>query len=150
MTIESAIAAISLLGIGGLLGNFFRILWERKNSALLQKQEFKETRYKCIIMLMLGALDFEKSKAVLNQHGRNFRTLDDLLDELEAEWHNMILFASDDVLVGTHGFISNPTHETYRKASLAMRKDLWGGKLSKSIQSLTFEKQRIESGRSGV
>jgi hypothetical protein len=149
MTIENAIAALSLLSIGGLLGNYFRILWERKNSALLQKQEFKETRYKCIIMLMLGALDFEKSKPALNKHGRNFITRDDLLDELEAEWHNMILFASDEVLTGTHEFISDPTHETYRKASLAMRKDLWGGKLSKSIRSLTFKKQKIEQGGAG-
>ncbi len=139
MTIENAIAVLGLLGIGGILGTYFRILWERRNSALLQKQEFKEARYKCIIMLMLSALDFEKSKAMLQQHGRNFATVDDLMDELKAEWHNMVLFASDEVLVSTHDFILNPSHRTFRHASLAMRKDLWGGKLCREIQSLTFE-----------
>jgi hypothetical protein len=29
MTLENAIAAIGLLGIGGILGTYFRILWER-------------------------------------------------------------------------------------------------------------------------
>ena len=51
MNIENALTILGLLGVGGLLGTYFRILWERKNSALLQKQEFKETRYKCIIIL---------------------------------------------------------------------------------------------------
>lgn len=93
MTLEDATAAVGLLGIGGILGTYFRILWERKNTALLQKQDFKETRYKCIILLMYSALDFRKNKSMLRQQGRNFLSLEDLMDELQAEWHNMILFA---------------------------------------------------------
>lgn len=139
MTIENAIAALGLIGVGGILGTYFRILWERRNTALLQKQEFKETRYKCLIMLMYSALDFEKNETMLRQHGRNFATLEDLLDELKAEWHNMILFASDSVLIETHAFIRNPSHIAFRKASLAMREDLWGGKLSQQIKKLTLE-----------
>lgn len=77
MTIEHAIAALGLLGVGGILGTYFRVLWERRNTALLQKQEFKETRNKCIIMLMHSVLDFEKNKVMLRQHGRNFETLED-------------------------------------------------------------------------
>lgn len=139
MTIENAIAALGLLGIGGVFGTYFRIVWERRNTALLQKQEFKETRYKCIIMLMHCALDFEKNKQMLQQQGRNFATLEDLLDELKAEWHNMILFASDGVLIGTREFIRSPSHSAFRKASLAMRKDLWGGRLSQQLENLTFD-----------
>jgi hypothetical protein len=46
--------------IGGFVVHYIHVLWERKSSELLKKQEFKETRYKCIIMLMLILLDFEK------------------------------------------------------------------------------------------
>ncbi|MEM7793185.1 MAG: hypothetical protein AAF579_01870 [Cyanobacteria bacterium P01_C01_bin.118] len=140
MTIENAIAAIGLLGIGGIFGTYFRILWERKNTTLLQKQEFKEARYKCIILLIYSALDFDKNKVMLRQQGRKFLSREDLMDELKAEWHNMILFASDGALMNTHTFIKNPSYETFRIASLAMRKDLWGGKLSPSLKTLSFDK----------
>lgn len=139
MTIENAIAAIGLLGVGGILGTYFRILWERRNTALLQKQEFKEKRYKCIILLMYSALDFEKNKVMLRQQGRNFAKFEDLLDELKAEWHNMILFASDGVLIDSHAFICNPSYKAFRKASLSMRQDLWGGKLASQLKDLAFD-----------
>lgn len=139
LTFENVVSALGLLGLGGVLGTYFRILWERRNTALLQKQEFKETRYKCIILLVYSALDFEKHQALLNQHGRNFQSRDELLDELKTEWHNMILFASDDVLTCTHAFISNPSQLAFRKSALVMRKDLWGGKLSPELEKMTFE-----------
>ena len=138
MTYENVISVIGVLGIGGVLGNYFQILWQRHNTILLQKQEFKETRYKCIILLMYGVLDFEKQNPMMKQHGRNFNSVNDLIEELKTEWQNMFLFASDDVLIGTHAFIANPSQETFRKSVLAMRKDLWGGKLSKDIEKLAF------------
>lgn len=139
ITVENVISVLALLGIGGILGTYFRILWERRNAALLQKQEFKETRYKCIILLMYGAVDFEKQKPMLGQHGRDFETLEELLDELKTEWHNMILFASDDVLRRTHAFIKSPSQEAFRMSAFAMREDLWGGRLTKDLQALTFD-----------
>jgi hypothetical protein len=84
MNIETALSALGLLGIGGALGTYLRIVWERRNSALLQKQEFKETRYKCVIMLMYTALDFEKRGNGLKQFGRNFHSHEDVIDELAA------------------------------------------------------------------
>jgi len=139
MMFENVISVLVLLGLGGVLGTYFRILCERRNTALLQKQEFKETRYKCIILLMHSALDFEKNKPMLHQQGRNFASLDDLLDELKTEWHNMILFASDEVLKSAHDFILNPSQTAFHKTALSMRKDLWGGKLSSELETLTFE-----------
>jgi len=50
----------------------------------------------------------------------------------------MILYASDDVLKTTHDFISNPSNSSYKKAILAMRKDLWCGKLNTEIRNLEF------------
>ena len=139
MAIEDIIKVLGLLGLGGFFGTYFRILWERQNTALIQKQEFKETRYKCIILLMHGALDFDKNKPMLNQHGRNFQSLDDLMNEIKTEWHNMILYASDEVLTQSHAFICQPTQATFRKVALAMRSDLWGGKVSAQLEQLTFD-----------
>lgn len=140
MNIENVSTILGLLGLGGLLGTYFRILWERKNSALLQKQEFKETRYKCIIILMMSYLDFEKSKSMLHKHGRpEINTLDDLKDELKTEWNNMILFSSDEVLTIMHKFIENPSQGSFQKTAIAMRKDLWGGKISsKNLEKLNL------------
>ncbi|HBO84332.1 MAG: hypothetical protein A2073_05690 [Deltaproteobacteria bacterium GWC2_42_11] len=131
MNLENVFTILGLLGLGGLLGTYFRILWERKNSALLQKQEFKETRYKCIILLLLSHLDFDKNKPMLHQHGRSYiNRIEDLQDELKLEWNNMILFASDEVLSRMREFIENPSQENFQKTAVAMRKDLWGGKIS--------------------
>jgi len=138
ITFENAVAAASLLGFGGVIGTYLRILWERRNSALLQQQEFKETRYKCIIMLMYTCMDFEKRGRGLEQFGRNFRSTDDVINELKAEWHNMILFASDDVLKTVHAFIRAPSAASFKESALAMRKDLWGGKLSSTLEQLDF------------
>lgn len=137
MNLESVLSMLGLLGIGGVIGTYFRIQWERRNTALLQKQEFKETRYKCLIMLMWACLDFDKRGAGLEQYGRNFKSVDDIIDELRAEWHNAILFASDEVLQAMHDFIKQPTIDHFKRSALAMRKDLWGGKLSAELQKLS-------------
>jgi hypothetical protein len=138
MTIENAISALGLLGLGGVLGTYLRILWERRNSALLQNQEFKDARYKCIIMLMYTALDFEKRGPGLKQFGRNFQSNSDVIDELKAEWHNAILFASEEALRSIYVFINQPSAAAFKQSALAMRRDLWGGKMSGTLANLEF------------
>ncbi|MBI5789015.1 MAG: hypothetical protein HZA78_09195 [Candidatus Schekmanbacteria bacterium] len=131
MELEKVFTVLSLVGLGGILGNYFRILWERQNSAQLQKQEFKEKRYKCVVILLLSYLDFEKSKPLLHLHGRKeINSIEDLKDELEVEWNNMILFASEDVLMTLRLFIKTPSKEKFVAVAVAMRNDLWGGKIS--------------------
>lgn len=140
MIFENALTALGLLGVGGFAGTYLRILWERKKEAQLHKQEFKETRYKCVILLMYAALDFKTHVPFLRQHGYRFDNIDELHNELKAEWHNMILFASEEVLVSVHEFIRTPSVERFRKSALAMRADLWGGKVSNQILNLDFTK----------
>ncbi|MFH1094072.1 MAG: hypothetical protein V1739_07995 [Candidatus Omnitrophota bacterium] len=138
MNLENVSTILGLLGLGGILGTYFRILWERRNSALLQKQDYKEVRYKCIIILAMALLDFEKNKFLLHQNNREYiKTPKDLIGELKIEWNNMILFASDEVLTAMHEFINDHSQNTFRKFALAMRKDLWGGKISlKNLEKL--------------
>ena len=138
MTFENAVTALGLLGIGGLVATYFRIAWERKKEAQLHKQEFKEERYKCVILLMHAALDFDKHALLLRQDRPDLSSHEALIDELQTEWHNMILFSSEDVLVAVHRFILSPSVENFRKSAIAMRADLWGGKVSEHILNLDF------------
>jgi hypothetical protein len=57
---------------------------------------------------MYRALDFEENKIMLQHQGRKFAKFEDLLDEPKAEWHNLIFFASDAVLIDFYAFFYNP------------------------------------------
>jgi hypothetical protein len=47
-----------------------------------------------------------------------------------------LLFASDNVLRALNDFIKSPTQEKFRRGALAMREDLWGGKVSLKLNDL--------------
>jgi len=134
-TVSSAIISF---GLGTVLGTYLKIRWERSNSAQLQKQEYKTTRYKAVILLMYSLLDFDKNSSILQKHGRDFAGIDDLVGELKTEWNNMLLYASDDVLKTVQEFINRPIQDNFRIAALAMRRDLWGGKLTLKLGDINL------------
>lgn len=130
MNFENVISIISILGIGGVLGAYFKSLWDKNSTIALQKQEYKEVRYKCIMILMLVYLDFENKRWLLEQNNRSYiKTSENLMNELKTEWNNMILYASEDVLKGFDKFIKDASHDNYKELAIYMRKDLWGGKI---------------------
>lgn len=49
----------------------------------------------------------------------------DVLEYLKAEYHEMLLYASKDVIFSVKDFIDGPTREKFLKVILDMRKDLW-------------------------
>ncbi|HEV2355505.1 MAG TPA: hypothetical protein VGR89_14750 [Puia sp.] len=134
----AVISAVISFGMGTVLGTYLKIRWERSNSAQLQKQEYKTTRYKAISLLMYSLLDFDKNKPMLQKHGRHFADAGDLVDELKTEWNNMLLYASDEALKAVQDFIKKPGQESFRRGALAIRKDLWGGKVSLKIEDITL------------
>lgn len=138
MTAENIIAILGLLGLGGLLSSYFTLLWQRRSAEMTKKQEYKETRYKCIIMLMHAVLDFDRSKKELQKYGYQLNNRDDLLALLAAEHINAFLFASDDFLTAFGQFIATPNMSNLRNAAMAIRKDLWGVKTKLSMKH--FEK----------
>lgn len=135
---------ISVL-LGTILGNFLKTFWERKSDVEKQKQEYKEIRYKCLILLMYAALDFEKENVHLTRQGRNFKSIQDLMDEIRMEWVNMVLFASDEALKTVTDFINSPNEDTYKKSLLAIRKDLWGGKSKLDYENIRLKNSSITS-----
>ncbi len=136
MTLENIIAILGLLGIGGLISGYFSLLWQRRNSNLAKKQEYKEARYKCIIPLMHGCLDFDRSGGELRKHGYAIDTIDDLLALLEAEQINAFLYASDEFIRCLGKFIQAPSKESLVKTALTIRNDLWGVKTRLSLSDI--------------
>jgi len=53
---DSLLKIAGLLGIGGLISSYFTLLWQRKNEDTKARQEYKETRYKCVVLLMKALL----------------------------------------------------------------------------------------------
>ena len=82
---ESLIKIVGLLGIGGLISSYLTILWQRKNSEEKAKQEYKETRYKCIVLLMRALIEFEKYKKMLIKHGYDISRKEELINLLQDE-----------------------------------------------------------------
>jgi hypothetical protein len=56
-----------------------------------------------------------------------------VLDDLTAEWYNMLLFASQDTLEALRSFIQNADKNNLSKTASAMRKDLGRGIVSIEI-----------------
>jgi hypothetical protein len=87
---------------------------------------------------MYGFLEYKDSSDFLIIQRPDLNSKEKLLLELKTEWNNMILYASDEVLLKAHTFLNTPTHENYKRIAIAMRKDLWGGKINPNIEKLNF------------
>lgn len=132
MTIENVVAILGLLGLGGLISGYFTLIWQRRHAELSKYQEYKESRYKCIILLMHGVLDFERSRMDLLKYGYNINEPKDLIALLRAEHVNAYLYASDEFLHALEDFISTPNEAHLYHTALTIRKDLWGVKTKMS------------------
>lgn len=117
---------ITALGVGGLLTAFFTHRWQTHQENQRKHQEYKETRYKCIIMLLHAALNFDSNRSTLNQFGYDIQNIEELHELLEAELINSYLFASNEFIAALQAFIANPSQDARILVAKQMRKDLWG------------------------
>jgi hypothetical protein len=63
----------------------------------------------------------------------------DVIEYLKMEYHEMMLYASKDVIFSVRVFIENPVRENFLKTILTMRQDL-----STERSDLDLEKIRID------
>lgn len=68
----------------------------------------------------------------------DLQNLDDWKNEVRAEWFNLLLFASDDVIKTLKEFIQTPNNATYAKTVIAMRKDLWSKKTTLTPEEINL------------
>ena len=85
--------------------------------------------------------DKEKTTLVINRP--DIGSIERLRNELQAEFINMSLFASDTVAIKMKHFLISQTKETLNDLALAMRKDLYGikTKLKASHFDIDLRKQ---------
>lgn len=139
MTLEAVLAIIGALGLGALIPKLFEVYSDEQKNKQQSRHEFKQVRYKAIILLMYAYLDFDKRNKFLLSQNRNFRGRDELKEELLTEWTNMVLYASDSVILAMRSFIEQPIENNFIAVSLAMRKDLYNVKTSLTINDLKID-----------
>jgi hypothetical protein len=90
------------------------------------KITFKETRYKVIILLCYAMVYYDRESSLLVINRPDLPSKTRLLNELQAEFINMSLFASDKVILSMKVFLENLDEASLNKLAISMRKDLYG------------------------
>ncbi|OFX44742.1 MAG: hypothetical protein A2X13_06260 [Bacteroidetes bacterium GWC2_33_15] len=126
MTIDNIIAGLGLIGIGGLLKVGFDYLIATKKAKTDAKQEFKEKRYKAIILLCYSLVYYDREKTTLIINRPDIQSKERLINEIMAEFINMSLYASDKVIYTMKKFIELQNNQALNNIALSMRKDLYG------------------------
>ena len=121
------------LGIGSVATAWIQHSLKLKETAFQSQRKDLEARYRVVILLMYAAYDFESNKTTLRINRPDLLNKQSVLDELKAEWYNMMLFASAETLTYLKSFIENPDKENLAKTASAMRNDLGRGNLSIKI-----------------
>lgn len=97
MVYEELIAALSVVGIGGILATSLTYIYDKRKQLKTSEQKEKEKRYLAIVIQMRIIVEPNQMKYV--KHIRpDLKTLDDWKNEVRTEWFNLLLFAFDDVI----------------------------------------------------
>lgn len=118
---------VAAFGLGAVLAALAQHFLQRRDKALDSRRQELEARYRVIPLLMYAVLYFEKSAATLSIHRPEMKSQQDVIEELKAEWHNMLLFGSPRAIDALKVFIESPSTSSYLAAISAMRADLGRG-----------------------
>lgn len=115
---------IAGLGIGAVITAMIQHFLKIKEISYQSQRQDLEKRYRVVILLMYAAFDFEANKTALRINRPDLKDKKSVLEELEAEWVNMLLFASEETLNNLKSFIEKPNEGNLQKTALSMRNDL--------------------------
>ena len=118
---------VSGLGIGAVITALVQHSLKDREAARESQRKDLEARYRVVILLMYAAVDFEKNRAHFRINRPDLTSRELVVEELQAEWYNMTLFASSATLKALRSFIAKPTTEALFVAAQAMRADLGRG-----------------------
>lgn len=130
---------IAGLGIGSAVTAYIQYSLKIRESTYQSQRQELEKRYRVIILLMYAAYDFESNKTSFRIQRPDLQNQKDVLDELKAEWYNMLLFASEPTQKALHTFIQDPNLKNLKDTAISMRKDLGRGEIGEVLIGLKFE-----------
>jgi len=135
---QTIFSALTLLGIGGIVGGYITFLLDKKKELEFKQLEQKEKRYKSCLLYM--DVYFEpKNIKYLSSRQPDIDNAQDVIEYLKAEYHEMLLYASKEVILSVKAFINNPTRENFLKTVLSMRQDLWVKKNDLELDSIRID-----------
>src|SRR3989344_3847084 len=136
--IQIIISVLTLLGLGGIVGGYITYLLDKKKEREFKVLEQKEKRYKSCLLYM-DAFFEPKNIKYLSSRQPDIDNAQDVIEYLKAEYHEMLLYASKDVILSVKAFINNPTRENFLKTVLSMRQDLWVKKNDLELDSIRID-----------
>jgi hypothetical protein len=136
--LQIIISILTLLGVGGIAGGYITYLLDKRKEREFKVLEQKEKRYKSCLLYM-DAFFVPKNIKYLSSRHPDINDANDIIAYLEMEYHEMILYASTDVVLSLRTFIENPNRENFLKTILTMRQDL-----STKRNDLDLEKIKLD------
>lgn len=133
-------SALTLLGIGGIVGGYITYLLDKKKKREFKVLEQKEKRYKSCLLYM-DAFFEPKNIKYLSSRQPDIDNAQDVIEYLKMEYHEMMLYASKEVILSVKAFIENPTHEKFLRTILTMRQDLSKMKNDLDLNDIKIEFQ---------
>ncbi len=144
--IQIIFSALTLLGIGGIVGAYVSSLLDKKKELEFKLLEQKERRYKSCLLYM-DAFFEPKNIKYLSSRQPDIDNSHDVIEYLKMEYHEMMLYASKAVILSVKVFIEKPTRENFLRTILCMRQDLWVNKRDLNLREIKIEFQAPKGGR---
>jgi hypothetical protein len=137
-TFQIIFSSLTLLGVGGMAGGYIADVLDRKKEREFKVLEQKEKRYKSCLLYM-DAFFEPKNIKYLSSRQPDIDSADDVLEYLKMEYHEMMLYASREVILSVKAFIKSPTHDGFLRTILTMRQDLAARKNDLSLDNIHDE-----------
>jgi len=136
--IQTILSALTLLGVGGIIGGYVSYLLDKKKEREFKVLEQKEKRYKSCLLYMDAYFE-PKNIKYLSSRQPDIDSAEDVIEYLKMEFYEMMLYASKDVILSVKSFIENPVRENFLKTILSMRQDLSSKKNDLDLNNMTLE-----------
>ena len=139
MDLGTITTILTSLGIGGLIGNVFQSFLQSKGKVNEREFNFKEQRYKALMILMWTSLNPKSELKHLRFYREDILDIKTLHRELKLELYNSLLYAEDNVIYSLRKFIEKINHQNYSSVALEMRKDLYGKKTKINFEDIKIK-----------